>query len=285
VALLASHGTRVAPIIGLHQVFDKRRDRSASQRLLSWLARLDQRARYYAVSGAAASHWSDFSGVARDRIRIVHNAIAEKFFDPSTDKQAVRNELGVSADNRLVLYVGRLARYKGITTLLDALLPELVRHRLVLAYLGGADLDVDGTDRDIESMRSLIDQHGLGDRVKWLGHRADVARILGAADVLAHPTRMESFGLSLAEALAKGIPIVSSNVEGIPEVLKETDAIQLDPDDVDGFRQAILDVLARPPVERERAAARGIKRAEAFRESRRIDEMVRLFGDRLAGRF
>jgi glycosyltransferase involved in cell wall biosynthesis len=62
---------------------------------------------------------------------------------------------------------------------------------------------------------------GLGDRVDFLGHRDDVADLLRASDVFAFPSLMEAFPNAVMEAMSHGVPVVASNVGGIPELVTD----------------------------------------------------------------
>jgi glycosyltransferase involved in cell wall biosynthesis len=102
---------------------------------------------------------------------------------------------------------------------------------------------------------------------------------MASSDVLVHPARSEGFGLVLVEAMAAGLPIACSNVEGIPEVVEGTHAIMTDPEDVAAFRQAVCAVLCRSEEEQAQAIAVGRKRAEDFRMHKRAEGIVQLFKD------
>jgi glycosyltransferase involved in cell wall biosynthesis len=108
---------------------------------------------------------------------------------------------------------------------------------------------------------------------------------MASSDLLVHPTRIEGFGLVLAEALAAGLPVVASNVEGIPEVLAGTDSVMVPPDDPEALRGAVLKTLNRTPDEAAEAIEKGRIRAQDFRITNRTDAMINLFEEVLSGRF
>lgn len=274
--ILALQGTKVRHVVGIHQVFRKDRDTNSSLRALRQLARLDRRANYYAVSRAAAEAWVEFAHVAPPRVRVAYNSIAQEFFDPTVDREEKRKALGVPPGAKLALYVGRLANYKGMSTILHGLLPILEARNLVLLYVGEVDEHVSGSAEEVKSLQATVERAGLGDRVRWLGHRTDVRDILAAADLLLHPTSIEAFGLVLVEALAAGVPVVASNVEGIPEVLEGTQSIMVPPCDSHALREAVETVLGRSGDECLRAARAGIARARDFRPDRRIERMLEI---------
>jgi glycosyltransferase involved in cell wall biosynthesis len=134
-------------------------------------------------------------------------------------------------------------------------------------------------------MKQAIADAGLTNRVRFLGRREDVPRLMASSDILVHPSRIEGFGLVLAEAMAAGLPIVASNVEGIPEVLEGTKSIMVPPDDPDALRGAVLRALNWSTVERGHFIEKGKRRAEDFRMGNRTSAMISLFEDVLEGRF
>ncbi|HHK8586605.1 TPA: glycosyltransferase family 4 protein, partial [Vibrio parahaemolyticus] len=151
------------------------------------------------------------------------------------------NELGFK-DKKIILFCGRVSKYKGIELVLDASLP-LLKNDCVLIYLGGVDYNVKGTKEALESINKKIAENNVYDSVFFLGYRDDVREIMSISNVLVHPTEIEGFGLVLAEACALGLPIISSNSEAIPEVLSSTSATIIDNFNKDEYEKRIRDKL------------------------------------------
>lgn len=284
IAVWAARGMRTRHVAGRHQVFIGNRENSKRHMFLRFSLRCNQRTRYYAISNYVRESWIRYSGTLPDHIRTIYNAIPDDCFDVTPDRQGVRAELGIAENSRLALYVGRLAKYKGCDTLLNALGSILLQNDLYLLYAGSPDLMVEGSMEMIRQMKVQIQSHGWAERVRFLGYRKDIPRLLASSDVLVHATRMEGFGLTLVEAMAVGLPIVASNAEGIPEVLEGTNSAMVVPDNPEAFRNAVLRILSRSLHESAIAREKGKARAEAFRIKRRTEEMITLFGDVLDGR-
>ncbi len=284
-AAWATRGTKMHHLAGLHHVFRQDRENQSADKVLRFSVRCNHHIRYYGISECVSDSWIRYSHVSPSHTRRVYNAISDAFFEVSPDREGVRQELGIPANRRIVIYVGRLAAYKGIETLLDAVAPILSHADIHLLYVGAPDLSVSGTKEALNRMKERIQENGWQDSVQFLPYREDVPRLLASADVLAHPTQTEGFGLTLVEAMAAGLPVVASNVEGIPEVLSGTDSIMVPPNDPQALREAVLKTLHRSPQERTLAITRGRNRAEYFRQGRRTDEMLRLFRDVMDGRF
>jgi glycosyltransferase involved in cell wall biosynthesis len=87
----------------------------------------------------------------------------------------------------------------------------------------------------------------LAGRVRFLGSRNDIPDILASSDIFFLPSRYETFGLVVAEAMAASLPVVTTRVGGIPEIIRsDREGIVLEVDDVRGFTGAIDSLLADP---------------------------------------
>ena len=89
-------------------------------------------------------------------------------------------------------------------------------------------------------MANLAKELGLADRIIFLGFRTDVFELYHAADISAFPSKIEGLGLAGVEAMAAGVPLVSSNVHGILDyVIDGKTGYAIAPDNVDGYAEAI----------------------------------------------
>jgi glycosyltransferase involved in cell wall biosynthesis len=152
-----------------------------------------------------------------------------------TPSAAVREELGIG-DAPLVLTVGRLAPQKDYPTLLSVA-AEISNDSpdVVFAVVG------DGPLRD--NLQARIDAEKLP--VRLLGHRNDVADLLGAADVFLLTSHWEARALVLQEALQAGVPVVATAVGGVPELVGDS-AVLTFPGDARGLADGVRKVLAEP---------------------------------------
>jgi glycosyltransferase involved in cell wall biosynthesis len=276
-------GTRVRNVSGLHDIFTKERSNKMSHKFWRFTVRFNRRIRFYAISNSVKSHWINYSNTKPDYTRTIYNGIPDDCYNAVPERKGVRTELKIPYDSKIALFVGRMLKRKGIDTLLDALCPILHSTDLFLIYVGGWDhldeeifLDEAGL---FARMREQIARAGLDERVLFLGHRYDVPRLMASSDILIHPARIEGFGLVLAEAMAAGLPVVASNVGGIPEVLEGTDSLIVPPEDPLALRTAVLEVLNRNPEEAERAARQGRSCAERYRIDLRVNKIIKLFKD------
>lgn len=124
-------------------------------------------------------------------------------------------------------------------------------------------------------------QHIGGATVEWLGEREDVAALLAEADILVVPSRWEGFGLVAVEGMAAGVPVVASDVDGLPDVLGDV-GVLVPPEDADALR-AVLLRLRGDPEERAQRGARGRDRAALFSLDTCARRYRSLYVDVLAG--
>lgn len=211
--------------------------------------------RYVAVSRALAAATSGMTGVPAARIRVIHNGVDLNRFTPGGSGYAIRSELGIAPEARVVGAVARLTREKGIDLLLEAAgqlanaIPEL--HLLII-----------GDGPDGHSLKNLAARLGLGGRVTFTGYRADVERLLKAMDLYAQPSRSEGLGISALEAAASGLAVVASRIGGLPEaVLDGQTGLLVDPGNAGALAMAILTLMKDGEL-RARMGARGRQMVE-----------------------
>jgi glycosyltransferase involved in cell wall biosynthesis len=126
--------------------------------------------------------------------------------------RALREELGIAADDPVAVQVAVLRPGKGHAAAAEAIARVRERlPRLRLLVVG------DGPDR--AAVERAVDR--LGDAAFMLGHRDDVMAVLDAADVLVHPSEVDAFPTALLEAMAAGLPVVATAVGGIPEIVED----------------------------------------------------------------
>jgi len=271
---------------------------------------------YTAVSRYVADFCARRFAIARERICVIPNAYrgaapvhgsergSERGSEElASERAAARAALGVAADTELVLQVGRVDAIKCQLALVDAV-AALVRSRpRLVAWIVGASGDDAYRARVVER----IDRAGLAERVLLLGERADVDRLLAAADVLAMPSVLEGLSLSVIEALAAGVPAVLTRTGDAGFLLGEgegecagalpgalIEGPRIDPVSIDGeellriaranhpaHARALAEALARVlddlPAMRERARLRGATMARDLAPGSILDRYADVF--------
>jgi sugar transferase (PEP-CTERM/EpsH1 system associated) len=165
------------------------------------------------VSSRLAERMSAAVGVERQRITVVRNGVDLTRFG-LTARDAARRELGVDDDVVLVGHAGRLVEVKDQAALVQAaaaLKAQGERFRVVIAGEGPLR----------GALEAQIDRLGVSDCVQLLGHRGDVERFFAALDVYVLCSRSEGMPNTILEAMATGVPVVSTQVGGADELVVE----------------------------------------------------------------
>ncbi len=220
----------------------------------------------------------DNEGFPPGRVEVVYNGVdTGAFAESARHRDEVRREIGVGAEDLVLMQVARLDPIKDHATAVRALGRVAERRSDVRLVIVG-----DGTEAG--PIDDLIRGLGLGGHVIRLGVRSDVARLLGAADVVLLTSRSEGIPLTLIEGMATGLPVVSTRVGGVPEVVVEGETGLLAPaGDADALAARILR-LAESPDLRERLGRAGRERARtSFDEGRMIASYDEIYGE-FAGR-
>ena len=221
---------------------------------------MDFTGRVVAVSRTHARHLHEREGLPASVVRVIENGIDLAAYPPvdGARRFAARRELGLAEGERVV-------------TMVAAMRPEKAHEALLVATraLGDDGLDVtvllagDGERRAAleESAAAL----GIAGRVRFLGVRGDVARLLHATDVAVLPSRgvVETLPLAVLEAMAVGIPVVASAVGSVPELVRHGETgFLIPPADAVALAARIAHIFGDPAGAAD-AARRGQERVRA----------------------
>jgi glycosyltransferase involved in cell wall biosynthesis len=234
-ASLAARSAGARPIVTLHNLIRP----ETSGRVGSVLFRRAETAvmllarKVFAVSREMADRLRSHL-FGSDKVEVMYIGIAAP--EVTRSRADVLNELGVGEDTPLVVTVARLARQKSLDVLLDAIakLPGVI-----LAIVGDGPL------------RGELEAHcirlGVTDRVRFLGHKEGVGDYVAAADCFALSSSWEARSLAAQEAILLRIPLVTTDVGGMGEIVTDRVSGRLTPaGDADALGAAIRDVLDDP---------------------------------------
>lgn len=165
-----------------------------------------------------------------DRISVISNGVDLNEFYP---RALNREDYNLDLEVTYALFAGDLkSKRKNLDTVLQALAQVQDVHLLVLGYL------------EKSTYPDLAKQLGIADRVHFLGYRRDVAEMMAVADLFIFPSRYEPFSLVILEAMASGLPVVTSNRCGAVELLSDNSAVVVeDPDDVSALADQLLELV------------------------------------------
>ena len=218
------------------------------------------------------------AGVPEDRVTLVHEGIEVAPWDRLPDRAAARQQLGLPAGALVVSCAATLRPRKGQRNLIRAFAAVAARFpRAVLVLAGGGS---DGV-----ALQKLAARLGLSRIVSLPGVVKPVADLYAASDLFCMPSHNEGLSNACLEASAAGLPLIVSDVGGLPEIVEDgvTGAV-VSPGDVAALSAALIGYLGDETL-RHRAGAAGAERTRRlFTHSRMAERMEALFEKLLAAR-
>ncbi len=179
--------------------------------------------------------------------------------DADEARAAIRAELATPGDATVILQACRLERWKGHALLIDALGRLRDRPGWVAWIAGGVQRPADQVYLD--ELKAAVRALGIEDRVRFLGQRFDVPRLLAAADLHCQPNMgAEPFGIAFIEALHAGRTVVTTRLGGAAEIVDDTCGVLVEPEDASALSMALARLIDEPET-RVRLGAGGPARA------------------------
>jgi len=188
--------------------------------------------------------------------RLIPNGIPTDEYAPDPHTRAQwRQAHGIEPHATVLTHVGRFAPPKNHALLVEAFAQVRADAPLYLLLVGGGELE--------DAVREQVAGLDLESRVRFLGIRADVADILRASDVFVLSSRVEGNPMSVMEAMAAGLPVVSTAVGGVPELVREGVTGLLVPSEDAGALAQAMQALVDDPVRRQAMGAAARQHAVA----------------------
>ncbi|HEY4611658.1 MAG TPA: glycosyltransferase family 1 protein [Bacteroidota bacterium] len=234
--------------------------------------------RIIAASQATRSDLLRYSSVDPNNVIVVHHAVEESF-RPIQDiglREKVRNKYALP--EQFILTVGTIEPRKNHALLAHAYsrLPESIRKRYPLVIAGSQGWYA-------EKILTEIRQYNLGESLKFVGfvEHEDLPVLYNLATLFVYPSLYEGFGYPPLEAMACGIPVITSNCSSLPEVVGDA-APLIDPHDLQQLARQMELVLTDETLWRE-LRQKGLQRAAYFNWRRNAEETMKVFEDTLNG--
>jgi len=219
---------------------------SVAQRLRHFILRIIARPsarkakRVIFVSDTSRRHVAGVLGIDPNKTRVIHHGVDLSIFDSVSSSQAQDARDRYCGGENYVLSVSDLMPHKNYPMLMEAysLLSSDLRDRFRLLIVGG------GKAAQMEALKKHAQLLGIPDRVVFSGSvpHQELAGIYGGATLFVMPSRLETFGIPLIEAMASGLPVVASKASAIPEVVGKA-ALLFDPDNVQKLASSMTSVL------------------------------------------
>ena len=206
------------------------------------------------------------AGVSKSRIHTVPNAWHRRA--AALDRATARRLLGLPPEGFVVGWVGRLSGEKGPDVLVDAL-PHLNDVPLEVSVMGS------GVEQ--RSLERRARELGVADRVRWHGIVPEAERLFAAFDVCVLSSRTEGTPMVLFEAIAAGVPVVVTNVGGVPDVVSREEAVVVRPGDPAALAAGIRDVYDHTAAAARRAEGARVRLEREFAVDPWLDRYVDIY--------
>ena len=200
--------------------------------------------RIIAVSHFTKWELTNYYKIPAGKIRVIHNGVDTRKFQPAQDKRKVKRELGFDPDDVAIVSVGRLYTRKGLFTLIESM-PAVVKRfpnaKFIVSGKGQSD--------EMHKLITYAEKIGVRDNLVFTGYYPDkkLPLLYQAADVFAFSTFYEHHPFAVLEALATGLPVVTTWVGGIPETIESgKNGFLVEPFNAKQFSDRIIYLLEHP---------------------------------------
>ena len=153
-------------------------------------------------------------GIPKDRINIIHNAVALEHFNNNEETASLKKKLGIDSNKTVIATVGRLSREKGHMLLLEAA-------SKVIAQLPDLIFLIIGEGPFEKKLKDHAKKLGLSKYVLFTGFFDDLPSVLNLTDIFILPSTSEGMPMTLLEAMSASKPIIATSVGGVPEVVQD----------------------------------------------------------------
>jgi len=235
--------------------------------------------RVIAISQAVKDHLKKDFKVSEDAICLIHSGVETSQLAPlsAEEKAALKEAVGLPKDCYVIGNTGRFSSVKGLEYLLRAIPQVLVRRRDVIFLLVGYG-------KEEVRLRGITEETGIKNKIVFHKPERTIGDYLDIMDIFVAPSIQEGLGLSILEAQTKHVPVIASNVGGIPDIIEHrTSGLLVAPKDPQALAEAIVRLLNEKAL-REYIVQNASRRvAEHFSFSRMVDETERLYKETIAG--
>ncbi len=230
-----------------------------------------------AISQVIADNILQTHPVKPEQVEIIHHGVDPTLFvDTGVWRETVRQQWGIASDQLLIGTIGRLQIGKGHLEFLDmaaALAAQFPQVRFVIV-----GEPTRGEESRAEVIYEKIRQLHLEDKVLLPGFRKDIPAVLAAMDIFAFPSRAEAFGLVLIEAMAAAKPVVSTNCDGVLDIVEQGyNGLLFDSGRIDRFIDAVKSLVEQPTLRRQLAQQGRATVEEKFSRRRYADRLLQLY--------
>jgi len=218
-----------------------------------------------AISQSVKISLMKYEFVSEKKIQVIPNAIDFQRFNKQADFDEKLNEKQIIIGN-----VGRLEKQKGLPYLLTAM-------KLILLKYPNVKLEIIGDGSFFNELKKQSNKLNISNSVIFFGKFVNVIPFYKRMDIFVLPSIYEGFGIVLLEAMAAGVPIVATNVDGIKEVVINGESgILVPPKNPEAIAEAVMQIINNPQLKKKFIEA-GLKRAQLFDIKEHIMKLDNLY--------
>jgi glycosyltransferase involved in cell wall biosynthesis len=201
------------------------------------------------VSTYTKKELTEFYDITEEKIRVIYNGVDVEKFKPNTDKAGVRRELGLEEKQKIILFVGRLYQRKGLDTLLQSI-PKVIQNFKDVKFV----ICGEGFKQNKEKLLKLVKKLNIDSSVLFVGYFPDekLPDLYAASDIFVLPALYENFPFAILEAQATGLPVISTTVGGIPELITDhKNGLLVEPANSEQLTETVMSLLQNPEFAEE----------------------------------
>jgi glycosyltransferase involved in cell wall biosynthesis len=279
------HSRDVATVVPAMLLSGARRPILLSKRVGSYLNKKDlfHRITYryldriLAISEVIHRNVLDTLPVSADRVLTLHDAIDTRRFAPEHgDRSKIRQEFGYDESITVVGFVGRFSPGKGHEELLQAAASLKDRFPSVHYLVVGEPSH--GEEHYAERIHALVRELKIEPIVRFAGFRTDIPDVMASFDLFAFPSHAESFGIVLIEAMAMERPVVSTNCDGVLDIMVDGETgLMVPPRDAAAFADALARLLENPALRNRMGSAARRRVTTLFDQQRQLDRLEEIY--------
>lgn len=226
-----------------------------------------------APSRQMAADYAATSRLPANKVQVLYNGIDLSCYGRHYPE--ARRQMNIHPDDFVIGFVGRIDQVKNLPGLFQAF--YLAREKMSrISTAQRLCLLLVGDGLEMANLKELAAQLKIKEQVSFLGMRGDIAFCLSAMDVYAQPSFYEGHSNTILEAMAAGLPVISTDVGGTPEIITHNQSgLLFQPDDYEGMSQAILQLL-EDETKRNALAKAG---KQTVQERFSVETMVKAYVD------
>ena len=205
-------------------------------------------------------------------VLVIPNGVDLEMFESTTLSGIARSKVELSETAKIILFVGRLNPVKGLTTLMKAM-------KLISPKYAQANLVLVGKGEERQHLQEMVKEFGLSSRVSFIGEvpNTKIPEYMSASDVFVLPSLSEGFPVTIPEAMAAGLPIVTTNVRGLPEIVRDGEnGFTVEPQNPAQLAEKILLLLSDKEL-RQRISTNNNRKARQYSWETVVEKLEEIY--------